>query len=104
MDIIEKIHRMARGEKFHKNLNTKLARKLAEHYETLTGENFPGGIDNAKIRRSRLSRRQTLTGCFSWSLEMIDKGNNHTAPLDFGSPETATHCATHPESIDYRRA
>ena len=85
--------------------NSRLARRLAAIYEDRTGKPFPGGPENATIRRTRVSKAMTQNGEVSWWLEAIDeshlKGNDL---VPFCSSDTATDCAKNPDWIDVGRA
>ena len=79
--------------------NTRLARKLAEIYKELIGEEFPGGIGNAMIMRDYLGMTSYRSdGAWTWSLISIDihKG----LPRDFGSPWAATKCVKNTKLLD----
>lgn len=63
--------------------NTQLARECAFAYERCLNRDFPGGIFNAAIVRTRAGRNQKSAGAWSWTLVGIapDKGQ----PIVFGS-------------------
>ena len=84
--------------------NSRLARKLAAIYEDRTGEAFPGGPENARIRRTRLSLAATQNGEISWWLDVIDDTHLEGTDLKpFCSSDTATSCGRNPDWIDVGR-
>ena len=54
--------------------NTVLARKLAKLWEEWTGQDFPGGVENAWIHREYPGKDQRSQGAMSWSLYTIGPG------------------------------
>lgn len=75
-------------------LNTRLARKMAQMYQECHGHEFPGGNDNARIRRVN---KMGYDEAFSWKLEPINP-NIVDMVINFGSQWTATQCS---KSKDY---
>lgn len=55
----------------HRRKNTLLARRIAEQVIAL-GFYFPGGPENAWIRRTYAGCNQKSAGAFLWTLETID--------------------------------
>ena len=54
--------------------NTALARKLARLWEKWTGDDFPGGVENAFIQRDYPGRQQRAQGAMSWALYTMGPG------------------------------
>ena len=78
--------------KGHKH-NTPTARKLADHYERMTGQAFPLGRHNAKIKVL-----DGGMGTWVWELAVI---SGSEMPLDFGSVVPASKCAANPKHIEF---
>ena len=84
---------------FRKPKNTKLARQLAEIYEKYLGP-FPGGVENAYIKRLHPGHWQRSQGAFSWVLMTIDDQFGHAD--NFASQFTAKEAVKDPfETIVY---
>lgn len=86
----------------HKNKrikNTPNARRLAKIYKELTGEKFPGGIENAYIQRNYPGCYQRSAGFASWTLESISFAwlQDDNCPQQFASQHTARECIKDPE-------
>ena len=65
-----------------------LAMKLAEIYRETFGEEFPGGIENAKIERVRAGAGDRSAGAWSWELVSISREHSQKV-ISFGSIYTA---------------
>lgn len=80
--------------------NTPLSRKLARIYEQELGEKFPGGIENAVVKRegSAITPGYVRSqGAWVWSLGVID-GDRRLH--EFGSQQAATFCAKAGKVLD----
>lgn len=72
--------------------NTPLAKKLATYYEECYEKPFPGGIQNARVKRDDLAiRAYKDAGAWVWSLWTIDHSFGNCR--EFGSEYRATECA-----------
>ena len=78
-------------------MNTLLARRLAAHYERMSGEPFPGGPTNAYIQRTYAGYWQRAEGYPSWNLMPID--SSYGLPLAFGSQAPATEAVKDPQEL-----
>ena len=76
--------------------HTPLAAKLVRIYEEYIGP-FPGGSENAFIRRTRAGRIQRNNGAWSWYLWLIQPTSEVGGFLQhMGSPETAKNSVSDP--------
>ena len=74
-----------------------LARKLAKLWEEWTGQDFPGGVENAWIHREYPGKDQRSQGAMSWSLYTIGPGRPTPVRPVFMSQWPATLCAREPK-------
>ena len=82
-----------------KDRNTPLARKMAKLYESILGDKFPGGLENAQIDKDYLGMGAYRSdGAWVWFLSSIDL--NKGIPQSFGSSWAATKCAKNPQLIE----
>lgn len=73
--------------------NTPLARRLARLYESAYNEPFPGGVQNAQIKRDQLAiKAYRCDGAWVWNLAVVNS-NDFCHCREFGSPWPATICA-----------
>ena len=85
--------------------NTRAARKMAEIWQTETGEDFPGGTTNAHIENYYVGYVDDAQGAWRWQLFLLDQeppAYGHLLPA-MGSNHKITECLSNQGLIEWDR-
>ena len=77
--------------------NTPLARRIARLHERMAGRPFPGGVENAYIRRLRPGAGDRSRGAWSWMLGQVEMVDNQAPWL--GSQWPAREAVRNPDEL-----